>query len=151
MDSHFWPRTSSPFQRYISDISSLGLPQKEWETYPICFESIYKFTWNLEFYFVLFFHKPWQHIGPQCCTTNDYNPFTPKSNQFQIFPAVSPEILHHTVWRMWLCIAYSDWKMIILPILPHSYRLGEFTFWTWEWKSQVKHKIPHPKLWSCPN
>ena len=36
------------------------------------------------------------------------NPFTPKSDQFQISPANSPEILHHTVWRTWLFIAYSD-------------------------------------------
>ena len=34
--------------------------------------------------------------------------FTPKSDQFQISPAASLEILHHTVWRTWLCIAYSD-------------------------------------------
>ena len=26
----------------------------------------------------------------------------------QISPAASPEILHHTVWRTWLFIAYSD-------------------------------------------
>ena len=36
------------------------------------------------------------------------SPFTPKSDQFQISPAASPEILHHTVWRTWLFIAYSD-------------------------------------------
>ena len=35
-------------------------------------------------------------------------PFTPKSDQCQISPAASPEILHHTVWRTWLFIAYSD-------------------------------------------
>ena len=35
------------------------------------------------------------------------NPFTPKSGQFQISPPASPEILHHTVWRTWLFIAYS--------------------------------------------
>ena len=37
-----------------------------------------------------------------------FNLFTSKSDQFQISPAASPEILHHTVWRTWLCIAYSD-------------------------------------------
>ena len=31
-------------------------------------------------------------------STNGFNPFTPKSDQFQISPAASPEILHHTVW-----------------------------------------------------
>ena len=37
-------------------------------------------------------------------------PFTPKSDQCQISPAASPEILHHTVWRTWLKDDY-------LPIL----------------------------------
>ena len=35
-------------------------------------------------------------------------------------PAASQEILHHTVWWTCLFIAYSDWKMIILPILTTS-------------------------------
>ena len=38
----------------------------------------------------------------------EVNPFTPKSDQFQISPAVSPELEHHTEWRTWLSIAYSD-------------------------------------------
>ena len=37
-----------------------------------------------------------------------FKPFTPESNQCQIYPAASPEILHHTVRRTWLFIAYSD-------------------------------------------
>ena len=36
------------------------------------------------------------------------NPCTPKGDQCQISPAASPEISHHTVWRTWLFIAYSD-------------------------------------------
>ena len=36
------------------------------------------------------------------------NPFTPKSDQCQISPGASAEILHPTVWRTWLFIAYSD-------------------------------------------
>ena len=39
------------------------------------------------------------------------NPFTPKSDQIQIFPAASPEILHHTVWRTWLFIPSSLTQM----------------------------------------
>ena len=35
-----------------------------------------------------------------------FNPFTPKSDQCQISPAASPEILHHPVWRTWMFIAY---------------------------------------------
>ena len=34
-------------------------------------------------------------------TTNTLNPFTPKSVQFQISRAASPEILRHKVWRTW--------------------------------------------------
>ena len=36
------------------------------------------------------------------------NHFTPMSDQFQISPAASPEIVRHTVWRTWVFIAYSD-------------------------------------------
>ena len=39
---------------------------------------------------------------------NSVNPFTPRSDQYQTSPAASPEILHHTVWRTWLFMAYSD-------------------------------------------
>ena len=35
------------------------------------------------------------------------NPFTPRSDQFQISPAASPEI-YHAVRRTWLFIAYRD-------------------------------------------
>ena len=42
---------------------------------------------------------PWKKVG---------YPFTPKSDQFQISPKASPEILNRTVWRTWLFIAYSD-------------------------------------------
>ena len=34
-------------------------------------------------------------------------PFTPKSDQFQISPVVSPEIQHHSVYITWLFIAQS--------------------------------------------
>ena len=52
--------------------------------------------------------------------TESGNPFTPKSDQFQISPAAWPEILHHTVWRTWLSIAYSDKKWLYYQFsLPH--------------------------------
>ena len=36
-------------------------------------------------------------------------PFTPKSDQYQVSPTALPEILlHHTVWRTWLFMAYSN-------------------------------------------
>ena len=50
------------------------------------------------------------------------NPFTPESDQCQISPPAPPEILHHTVWRTWLFIAYSDEKWLYYKFsLHHSY------------------------------
>ena len=49
-----------------------------------------------------------------------FNPFTPKSDQFQISPAAPPVILYHTVWRTWLFLTQSYVKMIIVTILPTS-------------------------------
>ena len=55
-------------------------------------------------------------------TRNRMNPFTPKSDQCQISPAASPEILHHTVWRTWLFTAYSDERWLHYQFsLPHPY------------------------------
>ena len=43
-----------------------------------------------------------------------------KSDQYQISPATSPEILHHTVWRTWLFLAYIDARWIYYQFsLPH--------------------------------
>ena len=39
-------------------------------------------------------------------------PFTPKSDHFQISSTASPDILHHTVWRARLFIAYSDERLL---------------------------------------
>ena len=51
-----------------------------------------------------------------------FNPFTPKSDQSQISPAASPEILHHAVWRIWPFIAYSDQRWLHYQFsLPHPY------------------------------
>ena len=51
-----------------------------------------------------------------------FNPFTPESDQCQSSPAASQEILHHTVWRTWLFIAYSDEKWLYYKFsLHHSY------------------------------
>ena len=65
------------------------------------------------------------HLGLK--SDNDHQTFTPNySDQCQIFPAASPEILHHTVWRTWLFTALR-WKMIILAIPTTSY-----TFQGWD-------------------
>ena len=58
------------------------------------------------------------------------NPFTPKSDQVQISPAPSPVILHHTAWRTWLFIAYSDEKRLYNEILIAS--LIHFSLKGWE-------------------
>ena len=50
------------------------------------------------------------------------NPFTPESDQCHNSPAASQEIWHHTVWRTWLFIAYSDEKWLYYKFsLHHSY------------------------------
>ena len=41
------------------------------------------------------------------------NPFTPKSDKFQISPAASPEILHHTAWRTGLWRKGAD--LVVRP------------------------------------
>ena len=47
---------------------------------------------------------------------------TPESDQCQNSPAASQEIWHHTVWRTWLFIAYSDEKWLYYNFsLYHSY------------------------------
>ena len=57
---------------------------------------------------------PLRELGP---SRNSINPFTPKRDQLQISPAASPNISHHTVWRTWLFIRYSDERFIMVPIL----------------------------------
>ena len=60
----------------------------------------------------------------------DFNHFTPKSDQYQISPAASPEILYHIVWRTWLFIAYSDERWLYCQFsLPH---LIHFLLKGWE-------------------
>ena len=48
-------------------------------------------------------------------------PPTPKSDQFQISPAASPEILYHTVWRTWLFMAYAERWLYYQFSLHHLY------------------------------
>ena len=60
-------------------------------------------------------------------TTQCFNPFTPKSDQFQISPS------HHTVWRTCLLSFHSllRWEVIkLLPILTTS--LIHFSLKGWE-------------------
>ena len=70
-----------------------------------------------------------------------FHPFTPKSDQFQISPAALPEILHHTVWRTWLFITYSDGRWLYYQFsLLHLYiislsKVGRMYFlnlWGWQ-------------------
>ena len=59
-------------------------------------------------------------LSPKRCDPTTFNPFTPKSDQYQISPAISPEILHHTVWRTWFFIACSDERWLHYLILATS-------------------------------
>ena len=57
------------------------------------------------------------------------NPFTPKSDQLQISPAASSEILRHTVWRTWLFIAYSDERWLYYQFSLHHLYLFYLKGW----------------------
>ena len=99
-------------------------------------------SWDLICFRASARYRSWDTM-PHRLLSHMFSTVTPKSDQCQISPAVSPEILHHTVWRTWLFMASLKWKMIILPILTTSVniflpkRLGECTFWTWEWQGFV--------------
>ena len=56
----------------------------------------------------------------QSTQAHTINPFTPKSDEYQISPAASPE---NTTWNSMENLAFHSllwWKMIILPILTTS-------------------------------
>ena len=76
------------------------------------------------------------------CTAYDLN--TPKSDQCQISPAVSPEILHPTVWRTWLFIACWDerWYQFFQPHLYMSLIRGWENIILWGlWSEMVEKEI----------
>ena len=68
-----------------------------------------------ETYHRLFFISLFFIFLPRC-----FNPFTPKSDQCQLSPAASAEMLHHTVWRTWLFIVYSDERWLCYQLLATS-------------------------------
>ena len=80
----------------------------------------------------------WERI--KASVTSDGWIFPPKSDQFQISPAASPVLLHHTVWRTWLSIhsllRLKDDYTTNSNYRTHTFlfkRLGECTFWSKEW------------------
>ena len=104
-------------------------------------------------YFVqyrVFFSKFYQHLS--CLSP------TSKSGQFQISPAVSPEIEHHAVWRTWRLIAStSDERWLYYQFsLPHSVyislqKVGRiYTFLIWECKSMRKREKTQPPYFRKP-
>ena len=73
------------------------------------------------------------------------NPFTPERDQCQNSPAASQEIWHHTVWRTWLFIAYSDEKWLHYKFsLHHSYNrfLKGWENTLFELRSEISMKYP---------
>ena len=75
-----------------------------------------------------------------------FNPFIPKSDQCQNSLAASPEILHHTVGRTWLYTQMKDQYTTNFHCLTCTFlfkRLGECTFWTWEWIGWYSAHIVH--------
>ena len=68
----------------------------------------------------IFYQYHWLNGLQENCSR--FNPLTPHSDQFQISPAASPEILHHPVWRSWLFIAYSHERWLYCHFsVPHLY------------------------------
>ena len=63
--------------------------------------------------------------------TSCFNPFTAKSDQYQISSATSPEIQQHTVWITWFFIAYSDERWLYHKHYSH-YLTYAFLFKGWE-------------------
>ena len=107
--------------------------------------------------------KPWIYCRTQMgalCRRRQWNKRWHGSDQVQISPVASPVILHHTVWRTWLFIAYTQIERWFLYqfSLPHLYisleKVGRMYFL----KSGVKglkrsHSLetpPFPSLKSCP-
>ena len=76
--------------------------------------------------------SPTVSVTKQVC--GPITPFTPKSDQSPISPAASPEILHYTVRRTWLFIAYSlerwlHYQFSLASLIHFSLgRLGECIF-----------------------
>ena len=61
-----------------------------------------------------------------------FNPFTPKSDRYQISPAASPEMLHLFFFHCQL-LRYKRWPLYYQFSLP--FLLGEvYFFLTWEWQ-----------------
>ena len=74
------------------------------------------------FHDFLVFTSPLMHLRINHHRKFRVNPFTPESDQCQNSPAASQEIWHHTVWRTWLFIAYSDERWLYYQFsLHHSY------------------------------
>ena len=66
------------------------------------------------------------------------NPFTPKSDQSQISPAASPEILYHTVWRTWLFVAYSDERWLYYQFSLHNLYVSFIE----DWENLLQDNLP---------
>ena len=97
---------------------SEGKPLPEWW-------NVSKYRWRLRLPLPCRFswRQVWTRLaGRGTCEGASVNPFTPESDQCQNSPAASQEIWHHTVWRTWLFIAYSDEKWLYYKFsLHHSY------------------------------
>ena len=68
-------------------------------------------------------------LGSLCVPTQTLplNPFAPKSDQCQISPAASPEILHQRVWRTGLFMANSNERR-----LYYQYPLRHLYIYLWK-------------------
>ena len=105
-------------------------PQVKYCSYPLTNSVTGAGWWTVVGLPWLQYHHPWswlpsrQHAATSTCTTlaDEFNPFTPESDQCQNSPAASQQIWHHTVWRIWLFIAYADERWLYYKFsLHHAY------------------------------
>ena len=68
---------------------------------------------------------------------NEFNPFNPKSDRYQISPAASPHIVSSHSMKNLAFQSLLRWKMENIHFSFN--RLGECTFWAWERKVWKVH------------
>ena len=77
-------------------------------------------TFNPSERFMKVSHR-WNQLSRHMDVING-NPFTPKSDQFQISPTALPETLPHTGWWTWLFIANSDKRLLYYQFSLSHYK-----------------------------
>ena len=112
---YMWRQFCESFpEPHCDDDATSRCNNKEYELHRIPLPSVASATVSLSI----------RHIRPTPSTkVAILNPFTPKSDQFQISPAALQEILHHTVWRTWLTQMKDDYTANSLTTSPIQFSI----------------------------